>query len=79
MVSTPLFIPPGPTIEQCYVYAWKADKNARLLTGPERQDLRGEAMAWRAAAYVRIQDLVRAAVAEERARLDAFKSNEPKE
>ena len=76
MVSTLVFIPPGPTIEQCYVYAWKADKNARLLTGPERQDLQGEAMAWRAAAYVRIQDLVRAAVAEECARLDALRPSE---
>ena len=29
-------------------------------------------MAWRAAAYVRIQDLIRAAVAEERARVEAL-------
>lgn len=71
-----MFRPPGPTIEQCYVYAWKADKRARLCKGPERQDLLGEAMAWRAAAYVRIQDLVRAAVAEERARLDALMPGE---
>ena len=67
-----MFLPPGPTIEQCYVYAWKADRKARLRQGPERQDLRGEATAWRAAAYVRIQDLVRAAVAEERARIEAL-------
>ncbi|WP_421729053.1 hypothetical protein [Brevundimonas sp.] len=76
MVSTLVFIPPGPTIEQCYIYAWKADRNARLLTGPERQDMQGEAMAWRAAAFVRIQDLVRAAVAEERSRRDALRSSE---